>query len=99
MRGSRFPSAWISRWASSSSTARTLPNKVGTITIVRAIVGHAAVEFETREHPRRDQPWQQALHRTRRQLAGGNEREERDQRRSCQPCRVRGRRHTRCRRR
>ena len=44
-----------------------------------AILGHAAVELETREHPRRDQPRQQALHRARRQLAGGDEREERNQ--------------------
>ena len=44
------------------------------------ILGHSAVELETREHTRRDQPRQQALHRARRQLAGGDEREECNQR-------------------
>ena len=48
------------------------------------ILGHSAVELETREHLRRDQSRQQALHRARRQLAGGDEPEECNQRdRAC----------------
>ena len=71
-----------------SATRSTLSRIVGTITIVRADVGHA-IELEPRQPPRRDQLADHPLHDLNGQLAGRHQRQQRDATTSSgprQPC-------------